>query len=374
MQYYSVLNPTFAKYVKPINNKFIQDKYVACMPFPYVIDNTSISQLLLNLSYDDELEQSLNMPLLYIVLSEKVYNDNLLFTFVTSVLTHSSLWNVGIDGFRPGENYFVNHVLAERLANEGITFSVGHVLDNILDTQNKISDAWNITSNEDVDAIMLQLSKSNDILDLHYSEDELKNFYSTFCREILRLTSISDEQLLLDNNPVFAAVLKYFKQMMIDEASVNIGLMLGSKYSFNDASTNTCGCQTKTTSTTLEQSCADKYKTAMTTWLKEMLGSVDFYKDWFREPNNTINEALVDALVLLINEFLSLNLDLTLNDTTDYNACPTINVDQSRCNKEIINRYLEVLTYVKDNQIDENKNKISTYGKAFGELLPKLQF
>ena len=42
--------------------------------------------------------------------------------------------------------------------------------------------------------------------------------------------------------------------------------------------------------------------------------------------------------------------------------------------KYIIENYIKVLNWVKNNQIDENKNKIYIYGKQFAEIFPLLSF
>ena len=51
------------------------------------------------------------------------------------------------------------------------------------------------------------------------------------------------------------------------------------------------------------------------------------------------------------------------------------NVNVDNCSYyTIIENYIKVLNWVKNNQIDENKNKIYIYGKQFAEIFPLLSF
>ena len=108
-----------------------------------------------------------------------------------------------------------------------------------------------------------------------------------------------------------------------------------------------------------------------------MLGDIEFYKDWFMlsnpEDKGTYNENVVDELIKLIDEFISLEYSLQFEKKMSKCNCEQIS-DVNNCNKETILKYKEVLNWIKENKIEENTNKIKVYGEAFGELLPNLYF
>ena len=116
-----------------------------------------------------------------------------------------------------------------------------------------------------------------------------------------------------------------------------------------------------------------------------------------KEDNITIpDEELIDNLIELLTEFLNANYDLsnlkgcksacncghskkyfsnkTTGDCADImNNGIGVNVDN--CSYyTIIENYIKALNWVKNNQIDENKNKIYVYGKQFAEIFPLLNF
>lgn len=226
------------------------------------------------------------------------------------------------------------------------------------------------------------LQHKNEILSYEFSEDELNNFYSTFCNLILNGTEYQDRTLLIDQ--IYDNVLNYYSNFQIDTASVKIALMLNSLYSVKDKSTTSCGCTNSiigagNNDALCATSCADYYKSSMQEYLKTMLGDVNFYKNWMfiqTDITKEVNDVLVNKLITLIQELIKLDYNLDFNKKTSSMSCdcPVVDNSASECNYKILNNYLLLLNWVKNNEIDENTNKIKIYGEQFGALLPNLQF
>jgi len=176
-----------------------------------------------------------------------------------------------------------------------------------------------------------------------------------------------------------------------------------------------------------EATCLDKYKAAMYQWLIKMLSDTEFYCCWMINedeegleiPNDTLIDQLIDLLLALLKSDFNLsrlgtsstncgchtfnkrkgrqwdyvfNLDYgpdngnsSNSDTNSNNNSGTssdsncsdltINSGIAGCsNYSIIENYIKVLQWVKNNEIDENKNKIYIYGKQFAEIFPLLNF
>ena len=86
------------------------------------------------------------------------------------------------------------------------------------------------------------------------------------------------------------------------------------------------------------------------------------------------NKVIVDGLITLIDEFLSLNYSLNF-DKSKVSKCNCDSITEpNNCNIRIIEDYKQVLNWIKNNKTEENTNKIKIYGSSFGELLPNLQF
>lgn len=219
--------------------------------------------------------------------------------------------------------------------------------------------------------------KKNSYLDYTFSNEELHNFYSTFCSTIL---SISIYQPTTNIDMIYKQVLEYFRSFKSDYALIGISLILGSLYGTASNSNVGCGCNTIGNNSDIQcsKTCIDYYKDAMNDYLKSMLGNYNFYQNWFfiqNEDETIVNKELIDKLKIFINEFLSLDLDISTDKKQISNcACPTVDLSSDKCNRGILNNYLKVLDWVENCKIEENINKIKIYGEQFGELLPKLQF
>ena len=368
--------------------KYFEENYILSENsnnFQYLLlkENSGIFQLEDTL----EAEEIIDIPRIYIDITDKFVNDNtnLFKSFVYQASLENAIWAEGIDNFICGQDYYVNNTLYNYLAlvDKLRVSDFGCRLPNYLDENGFITKYWMDLSNEPYKDYnnLDYFNEKNKLLDNVFSEDELNNFYSTFCGLILKNTQISDMLRSTGNNPIYDLVLNYYKNFKNDSGSDAISMILGSLYTNTTKTSSGCGCNSVFNETTdiSNQSCYDLYKQAMETWLKTMLGDKQFYEDWFLIDTGNgklINDVLIENLVTLINEFLETHDILSFGNTIrTYNSvCPSVSYDMSDCNRNIILNYLKVLGYVKDNEMNKNKNKIKIYGEQFGEILPLLQF
>ena len=203
----------------------------------------------------------------------------------------------------------------------------------------------------------------------------------------------------------------------ITTSITNAGCNCSSTSSCSSSASGLASINTGTSSVPVDTAtCIDKYKAAMYQWLIKMLSDTDFYCNWMSLDldNNVIdiifNDALIDKLIDLLTQFLNLGFDLSnLNGNNCSNGCNcghslnygnynnsnngnnngigngNINCSDilnnvsnglsAACsNYSIIQNYIKVLNWVKNNEINENKNKIYIYGKQFAEIFPLLNF
>ena len=362
----------------------------------YILQETDFGAAYLILKEDNwglQLEDTdegelIDIPRLYIDITEDFVNSEseTFSSFIAQALMDNVTWVTGIDNFIGGKQYYVNKTLYNALALSDILpeshFEVR--LPNYLDNYGLIQTKyWRDLSGEvysDYTNLEYFMEKNN-LTNNTYSEDELNNFYSTFCAIILKYTKITDDQLLEGNNPIYKLVLEYYKNFKSDCGSNALDLILGSQYTLNNSTiTSGCGCNSSSDSTTVSESCSSLYATAMETWLKTMLGDYEFYEDWFRiyksEDESIPNDVLIENLRLFFEEFLSLQHTLTFLPKKYLSCdCPSpTTFNENECNYNIIKNYMKIFDYVFDDTIDANINKIKIYGSQFGELLPKLQF
>ena len=367
--------------------KYFEERYILTENsnnFQYLLlkENSGIFML------EDTLESEdiVDVPRIYIDITDEFVNDrtNMFKSFVYQASLDNAIWGQGIDGFLAGQQFYVNSTLYNYLAvtNQLTNLDLTIRLNNYLDESAHITKYWMDLSNEpykdyhDLD----YFNEKNKILDFEYSEDELNNFYSNFCKIILKYTKISSEMASTGNNNVYNYVLNYYANFMNDAGTNAIAMILNTLYS-NSAKTG-CGCSTKFVqdTTPVTMSCFDMYKTGMFEWLKKMLGDKTFYEDWFRmdigNGKPIPNDVLVSRLDVFIKEFMALKNMLVFTKTTNkLNCnCPSVTVDENDCNYGILENYLKLLGFVKDDAIEANKNKIKIFGTTFAEILPKLQF
>ena len=343
---------------------------------------------------------------LYFLIDEKFYSSyrgNEIYEFLSNLdLDSEDLFETLINGAEsliPGENYF----LTGNLDNTEITMS-----SNI----NDYEDISNIKI-KDIDNISYFIYKNSSLKNI-FTEDELDNLNSTFMKLIKhyseRYNNIADTIEFVYKN-----VIDYYTNGQYDDATILMNSIFNTQITISSNISN-CGCNSQSdcisvssgtnainTGTELVSldtaTCIEKYKAAMYQWLIKMLSDTAFYCSWMfttveDEDNlNVPNDELLDKLIELLTEFLNSGYDLTSlkvctsacdcghtkkyfsNNKTGDCADILSNVNVDNCSYyTIIENYIKVLNWVKNNQIDENKNKIYIYGKQFAEIFPLLSF
>lgn len=276
-----------------------------------------------------------------------------------------------------------------------------------------INDYWQpILNNENINNIDYLIFK-NKLKDNVFTEEELLALNSTFMQAIQRYTTFNDYNL--GTNAIYKAVIDFYANGQYDAATVLMNTIFNGE--INTTSVNsTCGCGTQSTcATSLSSSstgintgtevipvdtasCIDKYKAAMYQWLIQMLSDTNFYCCWMFNENEELDESnpntlLLDMLIELLEEFLALGIDLSNLGKTSTTACNCGHTNKyngyknNDCsdllnnsgiggcsNYGIITNYIKVLKWVRNNEIEENKNKIYVYGKQFAEIFPLLNF
>ena len=343
---------------------------------------------------------------LYFLIDEKFYSSyrgNEIYEFLSNLdLDSEDLFETLINGTEsliPGENYF----LTGNLDNTEITMS-----SNI----NDYEDISNIKI-KDIDNISYFIYKNSSLENI-FTEDELDNLNSIFMKLIQhyseRYNNITDTIDFLYKN-----VIDYYANGQYDDATILMNSIFNTQVTISSNISN-CGCNSQSDCTSVSSgtnaintgtelvsldtaTCIEKYKAAMYQWLIKMLSDTAFYCSWMfttveDEDNlNVPNDELLDKLIELLTEFLNAGYDLTsLKGCTSACGCGHTkkyfsnnktgdcvdilsNVNVDNCSYyTIIENYIKVLNWVKNNQIDENKNKIYIYGKQFAEIFPLLSF
>lgn len=356
---------------------------------PYLImneDNWGI-ELESNLEGFDKI---LDIPRLYIDITDKFVGGSELFrSFIYQAIMENSIYARGIEGFEAGKDYWLNTTLYNYLANtnqiEEPNFEAR--MPNYLTEHVVISKYFDDLSHEPYkDYTNLEYyNRKNHILDFNFSEDELLDFYKNFCSLILKYTLISDELKLTNNNQIYNTVLNYYANYQTDNTSNTLNLILNSKFAKIENTTKTCSCNSSFATTTgnqVTETCSQMYESAMFLYLKQMLGDLNFYDDWFSihlsEYDRMVNDVMIERIKTFINEFILLDIDLDFSDNTIIHSSFSCNHNEAsnvhHRNFNVLLNYLKLLGFVYDNELIENTNKIKIYGEAFGELLPNLQF
>jgi hypothetical protein len=311
------------------------------------------------------------IPAIYVEL-DKAY---LLFNFIKEISNDINIAVKGIESFVINNDYYINESLYNILNVEQNEVEDIIVLPNYLTNIGMNMEYFDTIDN--IDEIVEYFHKQNYYQTFDFSEEELLNFYSTFCKQILKLTLFDPETT---EDTIHSQVLNYFANFKSDNASVTMSMMFNSMYG-TSSSAVTCGCNSgSSTSSICTTSCIEYYKQAMDEYLKTMLGSDVFYYNWFyvTDPISGIkepNKLLINAIKTLINEFLELDINIsTSKESPNMCKCPTVSSIDDSCNRGILKNYLDVLEYIEQNKIEENINKIKIHGQEFGKLLPNLQF
>jgi hypothetical protein len=302
------------------------------------------------------------------------YNGNELYDLLHSFYDEN--WNAvlveGIENFNLGEDYFLSESLYKAIYNtEDIDTNI--TFPNYIDEH--LYKNYLYEEKHDID--IEYLYKLNMIYENKFSQGELDNFYSTFCKIILDNVKEIDYSNI--NNYIYLSVLEYYANGSTNEALQSLKLILQSKvYQTNDMYSS-CNSSCNSNSNSNMKSCVDIYIEGIFNYLKQMLGDVNFYHDFFHitiDDTCVYNETIVDNLLLLLEEFNLMNYDLSFGKSTYSKCnCDSLGNNQiSSANRDIINNYYNVLLWIKNCKIEENTNKIKIYGTEFAELLPNLQF
>lgn len=224
-----------------------------------------------------------------------------------------------------------------------------------------------------------------------YTDAELSSFASTFFNIIKKRSSNNDTSTDTVTDKIYSAVIDYYIKYKADEAITLMDLILSSSYSYTPSNTVTssCGCSSSTASSSLTDSCAYKYDSAMQTWLLQMMQDITyFYNKYFytetkdEETGKTCykpNTDLIDALTELIDEFKAAGYDLSFSTDTDkFTVCNCKSNSSSSsdtdCNYSVLDNFKTLLLYIKDNNTEGNENKMRAYGAAFAGILYKMYF
>lgn len=213
----------------------------------------------------------------------------------------------------------------------------------------------------------------------NFNEDDLASFCSTFMKFIQAYGNFANDNMSTTKNQIYSAVISYYANGGYDAILTGMKLVLQSSdltTTTTSSTTSTCCGQSTSTSseyTTSTTDCVTTYENAMTSYLQQMLGDTDFYYDFFYYDGEAI-EDLCNLLIKLIEAFKLVGYDLSFDSSTRHCDCSNLEKDNGTCNYNILDNYIQVLQWVRDCEIDENSNKIYVYGRAFGELLPKLMF
>ena len=357
----------------------------------YMILNENRFNFLLEDSLSDQ--NTLDIPRLYILITDRFLSDSSKFQeFILKASKDNEIYFSGIEGFKPGIDYFINTTLFNYLANINAINIEENEEENptIVKLPNYIDENGNITkyfvdlSDEIIkDYTNLDyFNNKNQLLENHFSEDELNNFYQGICNLILAYSEIQNNSSIFNKpkNQIYNTVLNYYSKSQVDDASIALNLLLNSSYNQVSNIQQSCGCLNGSGNSVITESCSSLYQQAMILYLKQMFGDKEFYEDWFSiyfsEEEKFANDILIENLELFIKEFISIDYNLDFSTKTTYNCDCTDNISLNNSNLEYkkLNNFLQILDWVNNEQIDANVNKIKIYGEAFGELLPKLQF
>ncbi len=355
---------------------------------------------------------------LLILINDKIFaEDNDIQIFLHSLQNSnideiSNILAEGIEGqFEIGKDYFLTFSLWEYLMTFDNDAKIKLLRNNVNDYRvNDYFDSQYNKINTDIysdidDTDLHYFYFLNRLKDFNFSEDQLKNFVSTFCGIILDETTFTN--IVDTKNLIYKQVLEYYRNNGNDNTSTILDLVFNNTLlNTNTSSSSTC-CNNlqsnntllsnsnslnlistlgSTNNTTTNISCVDVYKQAMQIFLKKMLGDYQFYCDWFyisgENSKLTIpNMVLIDKLKKLFEEFKNLNYALYFNDP-EYSKCGCKNSSSlnskiqniSDANYNILDNYYNILLYAEDCIINENKNKVKVYGENFADLFPYLYF
>ena len=344
---------------------------------------------------NDEDNVKIDIPRIYLLPSEKIIEDNsdAFREFFIASLADNAIFYTGTDNFKPGVDYWMNKTLfdyiveyeSEVLGDKDPDLS--YCLPNYLDGDYVVTQYWEQLPDElkNYTDFKYFYNKNIALENNSYDSSQLDNLYSTFFNIILKQCIVDEEKINEKQNIIYKQVMEYFANFMVDSTSIGINLILNNYQQISESQYNyniSCGCNSSNSQKYLnsQNSCFNMYAEAMKQYLKDMLGSLTFYKDWFYIQNGEeyiINYGAIDNLLELLKEFEEADYDLSFSQIrrlTGFNCENSVADYENSCNHAIIQNYMKVLEYIRSGAAETNVNKIKVYGQNFAELLPKLQF
>ena len=348
---------------------------------------------------------------LYFIIDDKfnhTYQGNEIYEFLSNIhLEHDDVYNILLEGNEslvPGVDYFLSGI------NDDEKTMSSNIQDYLCISGIKIKDI------DSINYFIYRNTLSNDNM---FTTDELDSLNITFMK-LIKDNSERYNNVIDTIDFVYKNVIDYYANGQYDDAIILMNSIFNTQLNVT-SNVQMCGCNSQSDCVTASSTasalntgtdlvpvdtatCIDKYKAAIYQWLIQMLSDTGFYCSWMfmtlsDEDNDNINipnDELLDKLIKLLTEFLNANYDLS-NLKGCKSACGCghtkkyfsnnktgdcadllsndIGVNVDNCSYySIIENYIKVLNWVKNNEIDENKNKIYIYGKQFAEIFPLLNF
>lgn len=352
--------------VKKYNKLYIMNN----LTFLNTINNKIIRKKSNNLYYI-----SFNLPenyrySIYILINDKLINNyEPIYGFVKKCILEN---NINDEYYILGEDFFISESYNTDKNINTEFYYTDLYFDNLLFNENDY---------EIVDLIDFNyLNKLNINETSEFSEQEIKYFYRTF--SLIILDNIYKDNIDFSNtkNNIYNNCLEFLKNYKSDTTLINLQLILSNSITIsnnNNQTINSCNCNCSSVSNMEENlTCAEIYIKSIYTYIENMLGDYEFYENWFL-VNDYPNLSIINKLEKLINQVL-LTKESELNNINNLNnnsLCGCSSLEYSSCkNSKILENYKQILEYVKDNKIQENKNKIKIFGSEFGKLLPYIEF
>ena len=390
------------KYLLCINAmgiKWFEENYIKLEYGDGFVEGEALSPKYLML--EDSGNNKFDMPRIYVpITKELISNDTSeLGKFLIKALTNNSIYGTGIESFRPSKEYYLNETLYKwcTKTKDNIDNSIQPLVEEdddiylpdylFYDKENdrpKITSYFEELTDDEKKSIDLNFFfNKNEISDLKFTEDDFYFFPQTFFKTILKYTAISEENKQTVPNNVYDIVQKYFANHKSDEATRLLQTIMNTSTDGTDLPSTISTCNSCTNQYNLlngspnitEKTCLEKYKDAMNSWLKIMLGDLVYYHSWMTVNENNVkypNYDLIDLLIEFLNEYIKYNNfpSKEHNSITNFN-CPSLDssYDDSDCIKNTIMNYIKVLEWVKKCETVKNRNKIKVYGRDFANYL-----
>lgn len=354
------------------------------------------------LMLEDSDSNKFDMPRIYIPITRELSNDDSkLGEFLIKSLTDESLYGLGIDGFRPSKEYYVNETLYKYLRRT--TDHLGNDINSLIEedddiylpdylSYDRINDKPLVTDYfleiEDDEKRSRDLSfffRKNEISKLKFNSYDFDFLPQTFFRLVLQYTKIGDAKRIVSPNNVYDAVQKYWANHKSDDATTLLQVIMQTPAKSTSDMSPTLSCNSCLNTSTsngysssiIEKSCYEKYKDAMEEWLSVMLSDINYNLDWMYEEQSDMkfpNFDLIDLLIQLLKEYIEYGKFPKVEEQKNRSCdCPSLDSSYSsdECDKNTILNYIKVLEWSKRCELAKNKNKVKVYGKEFASFLKK---